>query len=333
MFALGTIVLIANIHAAMLAAQKTVIHQPETFRTQFKMPLGVTVWSCRARASRRRNVCHGDARMLRQGERPMQAERQPKLLFASRAANVKSFTRGLQVIKTMAQRQAPLTITEVADCTGLTRAGARRLLLTLQELGYARLDGRHFSLTPRIMELGGSYSSLGPIWNVAERHLRELVDDINETVSAGMLDDLDVVYVLRQRTARPLHFDIRTGSRLPAHITSIGRVLLANLHPRQLERYFQRAVIERYTTLTITEPKQLRAEIEAARDRGYALVKGEVDEGVCGVAVPLRERSGRVIAAIGVGLASARASEPEIKGRILPRMQATVDSINRQMWM
>jgi IclR family pca regulon transcriptional regulator len=261
----------------------------------------------------------------------MQSERKPKLPSRSRTANVKSFARGLQVIKTIAQKQVPLTITEVADCTGLTRAGARRLLLTLQESGYARLDGRHFSLTPRIMELGSSYSSLDPVWSVTERHIRELVDDINETVSAGMLDDLDVVYVLRQRTARPLHFDIRTGSRLPAHITSIGRVLLADLHPRQLERYFQRAVIERYTTMTITEPKKLRAEIEAAREKGYALVRGEVDEGVCGVAVPLRERSGRVIAAIGVGLASARTSEREIIGRILPRMRATVDSINRQM--
>jgi len=201
----------------------------------------------------------------------------------------------------------------------------------LQDLGYARLDGRHFSLTPRIMELGSSYSSLDPVWNVTERYIRELVDDINETVSAGMLDDLDVVYVLRQRTARPLHFDIRTGSRLPAHITSIGRVLLADLHPRQLERYFQRAVIERYTQMTITEPKKLRAEIAAAREKGYALVRGEVDEGVCGIAVPLRERSGRVIAAIGVGLARARASEQEILGRILPRMQATVASISRQM--
>jgi len=261
----------------------------------------------------------------------MQSERKPKLPSRSRTANVKSFARGLQVIKTMAQKQVPLTITEVADCTGLTRAGARRLLLTLQESGYARLDGRHFSLTPRIMELGSSYSSLDPVWSVTERHIRELVDDINETVSAGMLDDLDVVYVLRQRTARPIHFDIRTGSRLPAHITSIGRVLLADLHPRQLERYFQRADIERYTTMTITEPKKLRAEIEAAREKGYALVRGEVDEGVCGVAVPLRERSGRVIAAIGVGLASARTSEREIIGRILPRMRATVDSINRQM--
>ncbi|MDQ8732326.1 IclR family transcriptional regulator C-terminal domain-containing protein [Bradyrhizobium sp. LHD-71] len=261
----------------------------------------------------------------------MQSERKSTLSSESRAANVKSFTRGLRVIKTMAQKQTPLTITEVADGTGLTRAGARRLLLTLQELGYARLDGRHFSLTPRIMELGCSYSPMASIWDITERYLRELVDDINETVSAGMLDDLDVVYVLRERTVRPLHFDLKTGSRLPAHITSIGRVLLANLHPRQLERYFQRAVIERYTTMTITEPGKLRAEIETVRERGYALVIGEVDEGVCGVAVPLRERSGRVIAAIGTGLASARASEPEIRNRILPRMLATVASINQQI--
>jgi IclR family transcriptional regulator, pca regulon regulatory protein len=262
--------------------------------------------------------------------KPMQPEIKPKPRPALRTANVKSFARGLLVIKTLAQKQAPLTITEVGDYAGMTRAGARRLLLTLQELGYVKLDGRHFSLTPRIMELGCSYSAVDPVWAVAERHLCELVADLNETASAGMLDDLDVVYVLRQRTRRPLHLDIRSGSRLPAHITSIGRVLLANLHPRQLERYFQRAVIEQYTSMTITEPKKLRSAIDAARVTGYALVAGEVDEGICGVAVPLRERSGRVIAAIGVSLPRARASEPEIKNRILPRMQATVDSISRQ---
>src|SRR5262249_14069479 len=158
----------------------------------------------------------------------------------------------------LAQKQAPLTITEVAACTGMTRAGARRLLLTLRELGYAKLSGRHFSLTPRIMELGSSYPAANPVWAIAEYHLCQLAGDINETVSAGMLDDLDVRYVLRRRPQRAVHLDIESGARLPAHVTSIGRVLLANLHPRQLERYFQRAVIDRYTAMTITEPKRLR---------------------------------------------------------------------------
>src|SRR5882672_172396 len=158
---------------------------------------------------------------------PMQIERKRKPAPASRNAIVKSFARGLQVVKTLAEGHAPLTIAEVAERAQLTRAGARRLLLTLQELGYVALRGRHFSLTPRIMELRCSYSTSAPIWMAVEEHLGELVDDINETASAGMLDDLDIVYVLRLRTPRAIHLDIESGSRLPAHITSIGRVLLA----------------------------------------------------------------------------------------------------------
>jgi IclR family transcriptional regulator, pca regulon regulatory protein len=261
----------------------------------------------------------------------MQIERKRKPAPVSRNAIVKSFARGLQVVKTLAEGQAPLTIAEVAERAQLTRAGARRLLLTLQELGYVVLRGRHFSLTPRIMELRCSYSTSAPIWMAVEEHLGELVDDINETASAGMLDDLDIVYVLRLRTPRAIHLDIESGSRLPAHITSIGRVLLADLHPRQLDRYFQRAVIEKYTPLTITEPKRLRAEIETVRQKGYSIVMGEVDEGVCGVAVPLREQSGRVIAAVGVGLTRERAMNDDIQNRILPRMKSAVDSMRRQI--
>ena len=261
----------------------------------------------------------------------MQIERKRKPTPVSRNAVVKSFARGLLVMKTLAEGHAPLTIAEVAERAQLTRAGARRLLLTLQELGYVALRGRHFSLTPRIMELRCSYSTSAPIWMAVEEHLGELVDDISETASAGMLDDLDIVYVLRLRTPRAIHLDIESGSRLPAHITSIGRVLLADLHPRQLDRYFQRAVIERYTSLTITEPKKLRAEIETVRQKGYSVVMGEVDEGVCGVAVPLREQSGRVIAAVGVGLTRGRAMNDDIQNRILPRMKSAVDSMRRQI--
>jgi IclR family pca regulon transcriptional regulator len=165
-----------------------------------------------------------------------------------------------------------------------------------------------------------------------DEHLGERVDDINKTASAGMLDDLNIAYVLRLRTPRAIHLDIESDSRLPAHITSIGRVLLADLHPHQLDRCSQRAVIERYTPLTITEPKKSRAEIASVREKGYSVVMGEVDEGVCGVAMPLREQSGRVIAAVGVGLTRARATNDDIQNRIFPRMKSAVDSIRSQIY-
>lgn len=243
---------------------------------------------------------------------------------------VKSFARGLSVIKVFGQQQAPLTITEVAECAGLTRAGARRLLLTLQELGYVKLHGRHFSLTPRLTELGGAYRAADPLWEIAERQLQSLVDEVNETASAGVLDDLHLVYVLRLRTIRPLHLDLRPGSRLPAHVSSLGRVLLADLHPRQLERYFQRATFERYTPLTITQPAKLRAVIESVQAGGYAVVTGEIDEGICGIAVPLRDQTGKARAAIGVSMVRSPTLEVDIT-RIVPRLQAAAMSISAQL--
>src|SRR5436853_311982 len=197
----------------------------------------------------------------------------------------------------------------LAWCDNLTPADGPHIVLLRVR--------RHVSLTPGIMELGCCYSAVDPMWSVTERFLCDLVEEFNETASAGMLDDLDVVYVLRQRTPRLLHLDIRPGSRLPAHISSIGRVLLANSHQHQIDRYFQRAVIKRYTAMTITEPKKLRDAIKGVRETGFAVVTGELDEGICGVAVPMREPGGRVVAALGVSLPSRRAGDPEIRKRIV----------------
>lgn len=248
------------------------------------------------------------------------------------SANViQSLARGLAVIRAMGQASAPLTITEVAGNTGLTRAGARRILLTLETLGYVRLKGRHFALTPRIMELGRAFEGSDVLWDITEPHLNALAAETVETASAGVLDDLEIVYVLRVKPARRLHFALGPGARLPAHVSSMGRVLLADLATRQLDFYFARATIERYTASTIVDENALRRVIAQAGEQGHAIVVGEMDETITGVSVPVRNPSGQAVAALNISTAQARVSQEELRNRILPRLLDAAAQIERSL--
>jgi IclR family pca regulon transcriptional regulator len=244
---------------------------------------------------------------------------------------IQALARGLAVIRAMGSASAPLTITEVAGKTDLTRAGARRILLTLESLGYVRLKGRHFALTPRIMELGSAFEGSDVLWDIAEPHLNMLVSETMETASAGVLDDLDVVYVLRVKPARRLHFALAPGARLPAHISSMGRVLLADLPARQLDFYFARTTIERYTASTVVDEKALRRIIAQSGKQGYSIVNGEMDETITGISVPVRNPSGQSIAALNISTAQARVSQDEIRNRILPRLLNAATQIQRSL--
>jgi IclR family pca regulon transcriptional regulator len=143
---------------------------------------------------------------------------------------------GLEVIRSFSARAPEQTLSEVAAATGLTRAGARRILLTLQTLGYVRSDGKYYALTPRILDLGFAYLSSTPLWNLAEPAMEALVDEVKESCSAAVLEGLDVVYVLRVHTHKIMSTNLGVGSRLPAFWTSMGRVLLAALPPMSCGR-------------------------------------------------------------------------------------------------
>src|SRR5687768_15211300 len=135
---------------------------------------------------------------------------------------VQSFARGLEVIRSFSAQSPRQTLSEVAARSGLSRAGARRILLTLQTLGYVSSDGRYFSLTPRILDLGFAYLSSMPIWNLAEPVMEELVAEVKESSSAAVLDGTDIVYVMRVPTHKIMKNSLGVGSRLPAYCTSIG---------------------------------------------------------------------------------------------------------------
>ena len=191
---------------------------------------------------------------------------------------------------------AELTLSEVAAATGVTRATARRFLLTLVRLGYVRTDGRFFSLTPRVLELGYAYLSSLSLPEVAEPHLEALVAEVNESSSVSVLDGDDVVYVARVPVSRIMTVAISVGTRFPAYATSMGRVLLAGLSRTELEAYLAMVTLERLTARTVATVGGLRAELAKVRSQGFALVDQELEEGLRAVAAPIRDRSGRVVA-------------------------------------
>jgi IclR family transcriptional regulator, pca regulon regulatory protein len=239
---------------------------------------------------------------------------------------VKSLERGLAVIRAFDAEHTEMRLSEVAQATGLTRAAARRFLLTLVELGYVRQDDGRFSLRPRVLDLGYSYLSGLSFQEIAQPHMESLVREVNESSSISVLDDLDVVYVVRVPTRRIMTITLAVGTRLPAYATSMGRVLLASLPPEELEARLRRVELERLTPHTVRTKKALREKIERARDEGFAMVDQELEEGLRSAAVPLTSVEGKV-AALNISVHASRAGMDELHDRFLPRLQATAGAI------
>lgn len=242
-----------------------------------------------------------------------------------------SFARGLAVITTFDEGSRTLTLTEVAERTNVTRATARRLLHTLVTLGYASTDGKYFSLTPKILDLGYSYLASSEIWRFAEENIQALAAEVDESSSISVLDGEDIVYVLRVSTRRILKSSFNVGSRVPAHAISMGRIQLAALSDRELQTYIVSAKLERFTPWTITDRAKLRAAVERDRKQGWSMVSRELEEGIAGVALPIRSAAGRVIAAANISLYPERLKQPGKREYLLERLGAATDAINRKL--
>jgi IclR family transcriptional regulator, pca regulon regulatory protein len=240
---------------------------------------------------------------------------------------VQSLERGLAVIRAFDADNAELTLSEVARATGLTRAATRRFLLTLVDLGYVRTDGRLFTLSPRVLELGYAYLSSMTLPEVAEPHLERLVAQVHESSSVSVLDQDSVVYVARVATSRIMRVTINVGTRFPAYATSMGRVLLAGMPAPELDAYLARAQVRPYTQRTVPSVDELRAVLERVRNQGWAIVDQELEEGLRAIAAPIRDRSGRVVAAINVSTHSSRTSLGQMRRDLLPPLLATAAHI------
>ena len=213
---------------------------------------------------------------------------------------MQSLERGLRVLTAFSAEEPRLTLTEVAQHCGLPRSVARRALLTLVDLGYAGADGRHYYLRPRVLELGFVYLSSLALPEVARPHLERLSGLLQRSTSVAILDGSDVVYVQRIATRRILAGGIGIGTRLPAYLTSHGRMLLSAQPDDVLDDYLREVRLERRGPRTVRSPTQLRRRIKEARSHGWCVVEQELEAGVVSVAAPLRDMTGKVVASVNV---------------------------------
>lgn len=240
---------------------------------------------------------------------------------AERAASpdfVQSLARGLSVITAFDADHPRQTLSEVSRATGLTRATARRFLHTLVELGYVDTAGSAFWLTPRVLDLGYSYLSSLPLSELAQPHLEKLSALLDESSSVAVLDGSDIVYVGRVQVRRIMNIGITIGTRFPASATSMGRVLLAALPEEELESHLDSAELPTFTPRSIVDTAELREELAAISERGWAMVDQELEPGLRSVAAPIRDRDGRVVAALNVSTHAARYSLEQLREELVP---------------
>lgn len=242
---------------------------------------------------------------------------------------VQSFARGLEVIRSFNAQSPRQTLSEVAARSGLTRAGARRILLTLQTLGYVNSDGKHFSLTPRILDLGFAYLSSMPIWNLAEPVMEGLAEEVRESCSAAVLEGTDIVYVMRVATHKIMSITLGVGSRLPAYCTSMGRVLLAGLPEGEALACLKASELAPLTRHTVTDLDALRQKIAQTRRQGWCLVNQELEEGLVSMAAPIQDRQGKTVAALNISGQANRTSARAMQESMLPPLLQAAQTISR----
>ena len=239
-----------------------------------------------------------------------------------------SLARGLLVIQAFSERRLQLSISQLSKRTALSRASVRRCLHTLSKLGFAGTDdGRSFYLRPRILALGHSYLSSMPLATAAQPILEHLSQILHESCSIALLDGTEIVYVARAHVTRIMAIDLGVGTRLPAFCTSMGRVLLANLPPDELETVLPKIEFTRYTDRTVSSVEKLRQVLVTVRREGHAIIDQELELGLRSMAVPVRNPAGRVVAAINVGAHGQRVSIQDMRTRFLPYLHAAAQEL------
>lgn len=242
---------------------------------------------------------------------------------------VQSLARGLSVLRAFDGDQPRMSLATVAARSGLSRAAARRLVLTLQHLGYVRADGREFTLTPRVLELGFGFLGSLKLADVAQPLMEELSHQVGESCSMAVLDAQSIVYVARVPVRKVMTVSLGVGARLPAFCSSMGRVLLSGLSDAELSAWLAACQPTAHTAHTVTDPGELRRLIEEVRHQGYSYVEQELELGLCSVAVPVRNRQGQVAAALNVGMRFHADALARVHDVLIPALRETADSLER----
>ena len=240
--------------------------------------------------------------------------------MANKTDIIASMLKGLSVIEAFRAEHPRLSIAEVSEITGLDRATARRCLLTLHEGGYAEYDGKFFTLTPRVLRLGMGALAALPLAQLVQPWLDQLSEQIGQSTSVSILDETEIVYLARAAQRRVMSIGLMPGSRLPAHCTSMGRVLLAALPEAEARALVERSDLSPRTPHSLTDPDEIMARLAVARTEGHALIDQEVELGLRSIAVPLLSARGRVVAALNTGVAAVQGSAEDLVRLYLPAL-------------
>jgi IclR family pca regulon transcriptional regulator len=244
-----------------------------------------------------------------------------------------SLARGLAVVRGFTQQKRSLTISQLSHRTGIPRAAVRRCLYTLAKLGYVGADdGRNFSLRPKMLGLSHAYLSSTTLASAAQPLLDRVSDVLHESSSIALLEGDEILYLARSSTMRRImSVDLGIGTRLPAYCTSMGRVLLAHLPAAELNGYFERVKLVAHTNRTLIEPPQIRAELQRVIAGDFAIVDQELELGLRSIAVPVRDLSGRVVAAMNIGTQASRVTMADLERRFLPELHAAAQELGANL--
>ena len=240
-----------------------------------------------------------------------------------------TLARGLDLLGALSGSAGPLSVSQSAERVGISRAAARRLLLTLRELGYVRSDGAKFWLTARVLQLGAGLIGSGGLWSGVAPHVIDLADRLNEPCSVSVLDGPDTLFVCRDATRRIFTTRLGVGDRLPANCSASGKALLACLPGPDLERVLALRPLAARTPASLVDPVRLRVELALTRRRGYGLAIDEMEDGTLSVAVPLRDRDGRVVAAMSLASHRVRRTPGDLEGPLLDELRSAAPQVER----
>ena len=253
--------------------------------------------------------------------------------FAGDPNFMSSLARGLAVINAFQERKRHLTIAQISHRTEIPRAAVRRCLYTLMQLGYATSDGRTYSLLPKVLTLGHAYLSSTPLAVSAQPYLDRISEQLHEACNLATLEGEQVLYLARSAIPqRLISVDLSVGSRLPAYCTSMGRILLAALDDDSLHDYLEHAELQAKTSRTLYTPDALWTCLQQVREQGWCIVDQELEQGLRSIAVPVRDSSGHVLAAMNVSTHAGRVPISELQKRFLPIMLNASRELSSQLF-
>jgi IclR family pca regulon transcriptional regulator len=239
--------------------------------------------------------------------------------------------KGIDVITAFNDDSVRLTVSELAERTGLSRSAARRYLLTLVHIGLAASDGRSFWLTPKVLNLGRSYLDSARLPRAIVPFLQRLTLQLKESTNYSILDGNDVVYISRVNAPRLLDTGFEPGARFPAYTTTAGRVLLAALPDAELKTYIDNVKLIPYTHLTVLDKDQLHDELLVIRNQGFGVTENQYEIGLRGISVPIKSRNGALVGALSVSMLMSTCSTAEATAKCVPVLQATANTL--MMWV